>query len=106
MGSSWSVRLQPDRDGPSLKTDTTYVYEIASGLRLEFLHDLLERCQPSLQLPAPAFSRHLLENRRRQELAVGALQHGRGFLELPFEALRGRHERGDDAGQRLARHVI
>ena len=57
-------------------------------------------------LPAPALGRHLLENRRRQELTVRALERRRGLLQLALEPLRRRHERGDDAGQRLARHVI
>ena len=37
---------------------------------------------------------------------IRALEHGRGLLQLALEALRRRHERRHDAGQRFAGHVV
>src|SRR5712692_10368138 len=73
---------------------------------LQLPDDLLERRQPGLELLTPAVGRHLLENRCRQKLPVGAFEHRRDLLQFPLETLGGRHELRDDLRQRLAGDAV
>src|SRR5262245_45563719 len=61
----------------------------------KFSHNLLQRGEPRLQLRATAILRHLLEDRRRQKLSVGALEDCGGLLQLSLEALRRGNELRD-----------
>ena len=59
-----------------------------------------------LEMGAAAFLVHPLENRRREELPVGAFDDGGDLLELALHALCRRHELRSHLGERLLRDVV